>query len=1056
MKTKSLFYSLAVAAAMASCTQEVIEAPVNEAQDLSIRPTLGEVVLAEGEGLASRLAVGSGARPVFATGDKMGAAIMDAPKYPNTPYNEENPASNYSIVEYYSSNAGFLKDGNAWYMNSDQPLVEGNYLFYAPYNENLVLRTPFEVRVPQRQDISAEKSALNAYYADKNNVVVIGHKFLASENGKAQRPSVEYYDVMSYPKFTIVNNFDGYLSQFIYNEDGDKIGTDSLVAYTGAVKLDSIQIAYADGQEATNTTPKSLIGGLLKNSKVVTALNPKNDDGWKTPLNNHLLDLLNENATIGTDSIITTFVAGGKEIAKGDTTSFFAVMPAVKYAKGTLQANIYVTIGEKPYLFTIANVELATKKVDEDDVKYANVTTGVTKAGYKFAKNSATLLQGQAYPQEELNWDGVNLTTKKVKGSILTMELVGGKLDSEEDPSTLQVAQEVSVDVEDEEEETTTDKIDNNEEFIQFFLDTYSNAEMKEASKMDETKGEFAFSTNTTATINSELINALDKHQFDGSIKIDKALVIANDVKVTHIDGAVVTFMSTTGKEYDIELGTGYTVNTGVVISNEKSVHIKGLVKYNGNLEAAGSHTLSTESSYGNIRNDGTLTTSAKLTINSLVNNGTITAEDGTNIVKPFTNNNYVTVAGTNVIMTISNNFVVQTTNTTVALSNVKVTGGEGIYIYAPTSTADVYTAVKNAEKIAWVNSFSYAGTVDFVTAYTDGSATKTILEAVKDINTMHINDVFFATNDTIDMKNIHLDLSTMTKETIEGLDVAQTVVNNLKITLPLDKQITLNNIAANGTLVSGDLYADGYNATWNGGAYGVIALDRTDASNWVVNTEAGLVELANLVNTGESTTGVTVKLAKDMDLSRINNLAPIGHLTANASGIFTGSEATNKYFAGTFDGNGKTIKNLKLNTDYCTGLFGALGLNGTIKNVKIVNANIESSHWAGALVGYIYRGTVENCEVENATINCVKLDDVHNGDKAGALVGYANDDSASLIKNCKASNSTVTAGRDAGQIVGAAKVDNVTDCTVDNVKVSANGTSTGANINDEPVGRKF
>ena len=1056
MKTKSLFYSLAVAAAMASCTQEVIEAPVNEAQDLSIRPTLGEVVLAEGEGLASRLAVGSGARPVFATGDKMGAAIMDAPKYPETPYKESDPASNYTIVNYYSSNAGFLKDGNAWYMNSDQPLVEGNYLFYAPYNENLVLRTPFEVRVPQRQDISAEKSALNAYYADKNNVVVIGHKFLASENGKAQRPSVEYYDVMSYPKFTIVNNFDGYLSQFIYNEDGDKIGTDSLVAYTGAVKLDSIQIAYADGQEATNTTPKSLIGGLLKNSKVVTALNPKNDDGWKTPLNNHLLDLLNENATIGTDSIITTFVAGGKEIAKGDTTSFFAVMPAVKYAKGTLQANIYVTIGEKPYLFTIANVELATKKVDEDDVKYANVTTGVTKAGYKFAKNSATLLQGQAYPQEELNWDGVNLTTKKVKGSILTMELVGGKLDGEDDPSTLQVAQEVSVDVEDEEEETTTDKIDNNEEFIQFFIDTYSNAEMKEASKMDETKGEFAFSTNTTATINSELINALDKHQFDGSIKIDKALVIANDVKVTHIEGAVVTFMSTTGKEYDIELGTGYTVSTGVVISKEKSVHIKGRIKYNGSWEAAGSHTLSTESSYGNIRNDGSLTTSDKLTINSLVNNGTITAEDGTNIVKPFTNNGYVTVKGTNVIMTISNNYVVQTTNATVALSNVKVTGGEGKYIYAPASTADVYTAVKNAEKIAWVNSFSYAGIVDFVTAYPDGSATKTILEAVKDINKMYIKDVNFATNDTIDMKNIHLDLSDMTEETIEGLDVAQTVVNNLKITLPLGKQITLNNIAANGTLVSGDLYADGYNATWNGGAYGVIALDRTDASNWVVNTEAGLVELANLVNTGESTTGVTVKLAKDLDLAN-KDFTPIGDSKISTSNQYA--------FAGIFDGNGKTIKNLTVkeskpdNTCYA-GLFGILADGATVKNLTVEGAYIEGYHCVGVIVGQMYtKSHVIDCAVNNATVVCTNANNGEDdGDKAGVIAGILNTSAGELstIEGCKVSNSTVRAGRDAGQIAGFGIATNVKDCTIENVKVSANGTGTGKNINDEPVGRKI
>lgn len=1047
MKTKFLFYSLAVAAAMASCTQEVIDAPVNEAQDLSIRPTLGEVVLAEGEGLASRLAVGTGARPEFATGDKMGAAIMDAPKYPSTPYNESNPAANYDIVEYYSSNAGFLKDGDAWYMNSDQPLVEGNYLFYAPYNENLVLRTPFEVRVPQRQDISAEKSALNAYYADKNNVVVIGHKFLASENGKAQRPSVEYYDVMSYPKFTITNNFDGYLSQFIYDEEGNKTGTDSLVAYTGAVKLDSIQIAYADGQDATNTTPKSLIGGLLKNSNVVSALNPKNAEGWKNPLNNHLIDLLNENATIGTDSIITTFVAGGKEIAKGDTVSFFAVMPAVKYAKGTLQANIYVTVGEKPYLFTVANVALATKTVDEEEVKYADVTTGVTKAGYKFAKNSATLLQGQAYPQEELNWDGKNLTTKKVKGSILTMELVGGKLDGEEDPSTLQVAQEVSVDVEDEEEETTTDKIDNNEEFIQFFIDTYSNAEMKEAAKVDETKGEFAFSTNTTATINSELINALDKHQFDGTIKIDKALVIANDVQVISIDptNKKVTFVSNTGKSYKIELGAGYTVDANYVKSGNLSLHVYRTYNVNDDM------------TFGNIRNGGTMDVAAKLTANSFVNKSVLNANAGANIVKPFTNDEIVNVNGENAIMTINNNKLVQTTNATAALSNVKVTGGEGKYNYSPDSNVDVYTAVKNAEKIAWVNSFSYAGTVDFVTAYTDGSASKTILEAVKDINKMYINDVFFATNDTIDMKNIHLVLSSIENNEIDGLDVAQTVVNNLKITLPGGKQIKLNNIAANGTLVSGDLYADGYNATWNGGAYGVIALDRTDASNWVVNTEAGLIELATLVNNGTSTAGITVKLAKDMDLAN-RDFTPIGE-----SKIETSSDYA---FAGIFDGNGKTIKNLtvkdkKANGNTCyAGLFGILANGAEVKDLTVEGAYIEGYHCVGVIVGQMYsKSHVKNCVVNNATVVCTNANNgADDGDKAGVIAGILNTAAGELstIEGCKVSNSTVSAGRDAGQIAGFGIESNVKNCTVENVKVSANGTGTGENINDEPVGRKI
>ena len=55
---------------------------------------------------------------------------------------------------------------------------------------------------------------------------------------------------------------------------------------------------------------------------------------------------------------------------------------------------------------------------------------------------------------------------------------------------------------------------------------------------------------------------------------------------------------------------------------------------------------------------------------------------------------------------------------------------------------------------------------------------------------------------------------------------------------------------------------------------------------------------------------------------------------------------------------------------------------------------------------------------------------------------------------NCTATDSTVKAGRDAGQIVGAAKEVNVTGCSATNVTVSANGECTGANVRNEVIGR--
>lgn len=1062
MKTKSLFYSLAIAAAMVSCTQETFDVVDNNVQDLSIRPTLGEVVLAGDADATTRLTTGSAARPVFSTQDKMGAAIMDAPLYPGVPYNTAKPWLNYDIVPYYSSNNVFSTEnaGTSWFLSDDMPLVEGNYLFYAPYNENMVLRSPFEIRVPQRQDISEEKSALQAFYTS-GEVVRLAHTFLAYENGEAQKPTVKFYDVMSYPKFTIINNFDGYLAQIFKDSDGDVIANDSLVAYSGAVKLDSIQIAYV------GTGDGALVGGLLDHDKVVSAFTPSTSvtDNWDKPLNNYTADLLNVNAMVKSDSIITTFVAGGKEIAKGDTATFFAVMPAQKFAKNELQANIYVTIGEKPYYFTIAEVDYLTYEDEsENEVHYADVKS-LTKDGFAFSKNSASLLQGQAYPQEELNWDGTNLTTKKVKGSILTMVLAGGKLDGDEDPETLQVAKEVPAGGVAEEEETDTDKIDNNEEFIQFFKDTYSNADMTEGTEVDETEGEFAFSSNTTATINSELINALDEYQFDGSIKIKKALVIDNDVQVIAIDATnkVVTFKSNTGKTYDITFAddADYTLTEDYVLSGNTTKL---------SLHVFDTYEVSTETTFGNIRNQGTMTVSAKLTANAFVNNYTLNANADANIVKPMINNKYINVIGANAIMTISNSATarVQTEDATVTFNGVKVTGGEGRYKYTPDGTADVYNAIKNAEKIAWVNAFQYAGEVDFVASYTDGSASKTILENIVDIKTMYIDDLNLHTNGTIDMKNINLVFSNPALTTIEGMDISQTVVNNLYITNYTELQITLNNIDANGTLAYGELYADGYNATWNGEAFGVIALEEVTTGNWLVNTPAGLNKLAKMVNEeNETFAGETVKLAADMDLNK-KAFTPIGKPDNGPSDYAP-------IFQGTFDGNGKTISNLYIKEDDTveggcyTGLFGLIG-GATIKNLTIDGAYIEGYHCVGAIVGQVYNGsTVKNCEVKNATVIATrqissefydaendKIDYHNDGDKAGAIVGLMSGLAASSLDNCKATDSSVSAGRDAGQIVGAAFEAEVTNCSASNVKVSANGTSTGANVNDEVIGRKL
>lgn len=1022
---KSLFYSVAIAAALASCTQEVIEAPVNNEQDLSIRPILGEVVLTEDANVLSRFAAGAGARPVFAEGDKVGAAIMDAPKYPTQqPYNENKPWLNYDIVEYYSSNAAFTNKGGAWFLNEDQPLVEGNYLFYAPYNESLTLRSPFEVRVPQKQVASTAKAALDEYYAS-GAVVRVAHNFLAAENGKAQRPSVKFFDVMSYPKFTIVNNFDGYTIQKGKDAEGNAI--EALVEYTGAMKVDSIQIVYK-GEENEGV----VIGGLLKNANVATKL-----AAWsKDPRNNYTADLLNADATIETYSTITTLVADGREIKKGEEAVFYAVMPAVQFAEGKLGANVYVTIDEKPYViatadFTWGVVEEAETEEDEDvyGPLYSNVAPGHT---YSTTTGTITMLPGQSYPQEELNYDEKSgeFSAKKIYGRALKLVLEGGKVteDTEFEDNqalSLQVAKEISLEEEEESGETTTDLIDNNEEFIQFFMDMESGSDLteNEEAEIDYDNAKFAFSENTTATINAELIDALNEYTYRGSLSIEKALVIANDVKVTAIDGDKVTFYNPASrKSYPITLGEGYTIENGVVTSEENSVHVM----------SGATWTVPASTVIGNIRNDGTMNVGTKLTATTLANNGTLNLNAGANIINKFANNATIWVNDEDAIATIgegNGNIKIQSstqTSANITIKYVVVAGGNQIgHFYA--ANANV-ASVENAEKIAWVKEFHVENAVvDFTT--TD------LISKVVDINTIHLMGATFNDVKTFDMKNVMLNFGSNAVE-ITGTSVSQTTVKNMNIVA--NGRVVLTDIAALGSFSGyGEIYADGVTATWNGEAVGIIALEKDEVNKlYTVNTRAGLINIANMVNAGNNLAGWTVKLANDINLNNMT-WVPIGN--------------KENPFNGTFDGNGKTIYNLNVKAISNVGLIGYVYNEGTIKNVTIDGASVEGNHYVGAVCGYIY-GNMTNCIVKNATINCIAGND-EDGDKAGAVLGFLPSDSGN-IENCAAYNSTVTAGRDAGQIVGAATSAQVINCTVENVLVSANGTSTGENINDDIIGR--
>ena len=216
-----------------------------------------------------------------------------------------------------------------------------------------------------------------------------------------------------------------------------------------------------------------------------------------------------------------------------------------------------------------------------------------------------------------------------------------------------------------------------------------------------------------------------------------------------------------------------------------------------------------------------------------------------------------------------------------------------------------------------------------------------------------------------------------------------------------------------------------------------------------VITTADELFEFANDVNVnGNNYSGKTVILANDIDLGN-KTWTPIGQTRATE-------------FRGTFDGQGYTIKNLKVDSSaqtgehYSSGLFGWAESHVTIRNVKIDGATVTGHHNVAALVGYTYSAKITNCHVSNATIVCTHANGKACGDKAGVLAGYAGNESR--FTNCSATGCTVKAGRDAGQLIGCGYgVSLVEGCTASNVTVTATGDCTEAkNINNALIGRKI
>jgi filamentous hemagglutinin family protein len=113
--------------------------------------------------------------------------------------------------------------------------------------------------------------------------------------------------------------------------------------------------------------------------------------------------------------------------------------------------------------------------------------------------------------------------------------------------------------------------------------------------------------------------------------------------------------------------------------------------------------------------------------------------------------------------------------------------------------------------------------------------------------------------------------------------------------------------------------------------------------------------------------------LGSDLDATGVAGFVPLGPVTQ-----YDGANA----FSGTFDGLGHAIRNLTINRpgNNFTGLFGAIGGSGMVRNLAVVDVNVTGAIDVGGIVGLLF-GSVANSSVTGTT---------HGNDVVGGLAGYS------------------------------------------------------------------
>ena len=180
------------------------------------------------------------------------------------------------------------------------------------------------------------------------------------------------------------------------------------------------------------------------------------------------------------------------------------------------------------------------------------------------------------------------------------------------------------------------------------------------------------------------------------------------------------------------------------------------------------------------------------------------------------------------------------------------------------------------------------------------------------------------------------------------------------------------------------------------------------------ISTAAELAWFRDYVN--NESQYVSATLTEDIDLSEFCHAADAATNTKELSWDPIGK---GKMYCGTFDGNGKTIRNLYINSTIMFKGFFGYAVDCCIKNITFNNAKVKNTNTYGT---GILAGAFEKCTIENIKIlaNCSVEGTENTGGIAGAGSGN--------ISNCE-NRAMVNGTNRVGGIVGNSCDNTISSC---------------------------